>query len=159
MNPKIPGECCPKFDPAPWDRNTVIWNGKKFVKDHVTSFLHIPLNYGAVMSRNLDAIEAAGALPAIRLTLTDENSLWGADVYLEVTKEVPGRIIQELSGTFLTSVFEGPFSRVREWVGEMSDYVSGQGRSTQKLYFYYTTCPKCAKKYGRNYVVLLAKVE
>jgi hypothetical protein len=28
----------------------------------------------------------------------------------------------------------------------------------QTLYCYYTTCPKCAKKYGKNYVVLLAKV-
>ncbi len=23
---------------------------------------------------------------------------------------------------------------------------------------YYTTCPKCAKKYGKNYVVILAQV-
>ncbi|MGE5758418.1 MAG: hydrolase [Sideroxydans sp.] len=29
----------------------------------------------------------------------------------------------------------------------------------RKLYFYYTTCPKCAKKYGKNYVVILAEVE
>jgi len=24
--------------------------------------------------------------------------------------------------------------------------------------FYYTTCPKCAEAYGKNYVVLLAEV-
>jgi hypothetical protein len=24
--------------------------------------------------------------------------------------------------------------------------------------FYYTTCPKCAKRYGKNYVVLLAQI-
>jgi len=28
----------------------------------------------------------------------------------------------------------------------------------EKLFFFYTTCPKCAKAYGKNYVVLLAKV-
>ena len=32
-----------------------------------------------------------------------------------------------------------------------------QGRSSEKLYFWYTTCPKCAKVYGKNYVVLLAE--
>jgi hypothetical protein len=26
------------------------------------------------------------------------------------------------------------------------------------LYFLYKTCPKCAKKHGKNYVVLLARV-
>jgi len=28
-----------------------------------------------------------------------------------------------------------------------------------KLYFGYTTCPSCAKAYGKNYVVLFAKVD
>lgn len=158
MNSKSPGECCPKFDPAPWDQKQVTWSGKQFVKDHVTSFLHIPLNYGAVMSRNLDAIEAAGALPESRMILTDENSLWGADVYFEVTKEIPGRNTVLMSGTFLTKVFEGPFSQIKQWVGEMEHYVKSQGKETGKLYFFYTTCPKCAKKYGKNPVVLLARV-
>lgn len=27
-----------------------------------------------------------------------------------------------------------------------------------ELYFHYTTCPKCAKKYGHNYVVLFTEV-
>jgi hypothetical protein len=26
------------------------------------------------------------------------------------------------------------------------------------MYFFYTTCPKCAKKYGKNYVVILAQI-
>jgi len=28
----------------------------------------------------------------------------------------------------------------------------------RKLYFFYTTCPRCAQKYGKNYVVILAQV-
>jgi hypothetical protein len=47
---------------------------------------------------------------------------------------------------------------VRKWVGEMKGFVQSKGRALRKLYFYYTTCPKCAKKFGRNYVVLLAQV-
>ena len=27
-----------------------------------------------------------------------------------------------------------------------------------KMYFYYPTCPKCSKQYGKNYVVILAKI-
>lgn len=40
----------------------------------------------------------------------------------------------------------------------MKDYVASKDKSLQKLYFFYTTCPKCAKHYGKNYVVLLAQV-
>ena len=40
----------------------------------------------------------------------------------------------------------------------MKKYVAAKGKALRKLYFYYTTCPKCAAKYGKNYVVLLAQV-
>jgi hypothetical protein len=29
----------------------------------------------------------------------------------------------------------------------------------KKWYMWYTTCPKCAKKYGKNYVVVIAEIE
>jgi hypothetical protein len=28
----------------------------------------------------------------------------------------------------------------------------------KKEYMWYTTCPKCAKKYGKNYVVVVGQV-
>lgn len=151
-------ECCPRFDPVPWDDKLVTWHNRAFVKDRVTSLFHIPLNYGAVMARNLEPIKAAGALAHPRVILTDENSLWGADVFFEVAKDVPGRELVHMSGTFLTKAFEGPFSSIKKWVGEMKAHADRQGKRIEKLYFFYTTCPKCAKKYGKNYVVLLAKV-
>jgi len=40
----------------------------------------------------------------------------------------------------------------------MNAFVQDQGKDVQKLYRYYTTCPKCAKKYGKHYVVILAQV-
>ncbi len=150
--------CCPLFDPKPWDDKTITWDNKLFVKDRVISFLHIPLNFGAVMKRNVGAIEAGGAKSETMIVLSDENSLWGSDVYIEVTGIIPNARMATLSGTFLTKVFEGPFSNMRKWIEEMKTHVSTQGKSFRKLYFYYTTCPKCAKKYGKNYVVILAQV-
>jgi hypothetical protein len=151
-------ECCPQFDPKPWDGATLTWEGKRFVKDQVISFLHIPLNYGSVMTRTLAAIEAAGAAPANRIILTDENSLWGADVYMEAIGDVPGATMTTISGTYLSKVFEGPYSKIRTWMEEMKAFVQGKGKSLHKMYFFYTTCPKCAKKYGKNYVAILAQV-
>jgi hypothetical protein len=34
-----------------------------------------------------------------------------------------------------------------------------RGRTLETLYFFYTTCPKCAKHYGKNYVVGIAKLK
>ncbi len=151
-------ECCPPFDPDPWDEKEFTWEGRRFVKDRVTSFLHIPLNFGAVMIRNMGPIEAAGAMPDQPVVLSDENSLWGADVYIEVTKDIPGSEMATISGTFLSKVFEGPYRDMRKWIAEMKSFVQGKGKPIQRLYFFYTTCPKCAKKYGKNYVAILAQI-
>ena len=35
---------------------------------------------------------------------------------------------------------------------------TSQGQQMRKLYFFYTTCPKCIKHYGKNYVVAFAEV-
>ena len=151
-------ECCPQFDPGPWDEKELIWTDRKFVKDRVRSFLHIPLNFRSVMRRNIRWIEAAGAKSDEMIVLSDENSLWGADVYIGVSREVPDADNVTISGTFLSKVFEGPYQHVRKWIEETRGFVASRGREIRKLYCYYTTCPKCAKKYSKNYVVILAQV-
>jgi hypothetical protein len=157
MNARASDECCPRFDPAPWDEKEIGWRDKRFVKDRVTSFLHIPLNFGAVMKRNMARIEAAGALSNTNVILSDDNSLWGADLYIEVAKDVPGANMASISGSFLCKVFEGPYRNMRKWIAEMKGFVRSKGKDVRKMYFFYTTCPKCAKKYGKNYVAILAQ--
>ncbi len=151
-------ECCPRFNPEPWDGKELTWKDRKFVKDRVRSFLHIPLNFGSVMVRNMQQIEAAGAKADDTIVLSDENSLWGADVYISVSKDVPNANNVTISGTFLSKVFEGPYQHVHKWIEETKSFVASRGKALKKLYCYYTTCPKCAKKYGKNYVVILAQV-
>ena len=101
--------CCESFNPEPWQDKEIIWQDKLFVKDHVTSFLHMPLNMGKVVSKNCELIDKAAAATPSVLLLSDEKSLWGADIYIEVTKNVPGAQMVTLSGKFLTKVFEGPW--------------------------------------------------
>jgi len=150
--------CCEPFNPEPWQENEVTWNSKMFVKERVTSFLHVPLNFGGKVVKNMELIEAAGAEAEHQLMLTDENSLWGADIYIDVSREVSGAQMTTLSGTFLTRVFEGPYKNAGKWAEEMKEYVKSKGKELKKIYFSYTTCPKCAKAYGKNYVVLFAQV-
>ncbi len=149
--------CCPIFNPEPWDGKEVTWQDKLFVKDHVVSFLHIPLNFGQVVTRNMKKIEEAQAQDPQNLVLCDEKSLWGSDVYIAVNKEVPKSRMEKFSGTFLIKVFEGPYQNAGKWMKEMEEYVKSKGKEIKKMYFWYTTCPKCAKVYGKNYTVIFAQ--
>jgi hypothetical protein len=109
------------------------------------------------MKRNMQAIEAVDALDPDHVLLSDENSLWGADVYIAVSKDVPGARMERISGNFFTKVFEGPYSHAGRWAKSMKALLAERNRSLKKLYFWYTTCPKCAKAHGENYVVLVAE--
>ena len=77
---------------------------------------------------------------------------------MAVTNEVYGIENIKFSGTYISKVFDGPYNKVPEWIKEMDTYLSEKGKTAKKYYFYYTTCPNCAKKYGHNYVVALAEL-
>jgi hypothetical protein len=160
MNPPYPSEtgCCPRFVPAPWDEKQFQWVGKRFIKDRVRCFFYMPLNFGAVVKRAMEKIARAEAFtPEPPLGLSDHTSRWSMDLYLEVTREVPGAENVRLSGSFLTKVFEGPYKDTGKWCQAMSEWVRSKGQAIQRQFMYYTTCPRCAKHYGKNYVVLVAE--
>jgi hypothetical protein len=150
--------CCPPFDPAPWQDREISWVGKPFVKDHVRCLFHVPLNMGRTVMKDMALIAQAHAATDHPLMLCDEKSPWGSDLYIEVRRHVPQASMAYVSGRFLTKVFEGPFRNAGRWAREMKKYVAAKGLRLDRLYFGYTTCPKCAKAYGKNYVVLFAAV-
>lgn len=156
-------ECCPKFDPAPWQEKEVIWKDKLFIKETMPLFLHMPLPgiFGKKVQTMWEKIEKANVKIEGNdfLMLSRDASSWKGELYINVSKEVLNAENVKLSGNFLTKVFDGPFNAVPQWITEMEKYVSGKGKKVKDYYFYYTTCPKCAKKYGHNYVVVFAQVE
>ncbi len=158
QNEQFETGCCQRFNPEPWQDKEITWQNKIFVKDHVISLFHIPLNMGKKIVKNMTLIEKANAKAPYQLMLTDEKSLWSADIYIDVSKDVSGAQMATLSGTFLTKVFEGPYKNVGLWAREMKGYVESKGKEIKKLYFSYTTCPKCAKAYGKNYVILFVQI-
>jgi hypothetical protein len=60
-----------------------------------------------------------------------------------------------LSGKFFSKVYEGPFRDTKKWCTDFEKVISEKGFELKKMYMWYTTCPKCAKKYGKNYVVII----
>jgi len=158
MNTQHETGCCPRFDSEPWNEKEIKWNEKLFIKDRIKSILHIPINFSKVIMRCMEKIEKAEATNPDYLMLSDENSMWGSDLFIAVDKKVDNADNVTLSGEFLTKVFEGPYHNAGKWAKEMQTFVEAKGKKMNKLYFWYTTCPKCAKVYGKNYVVLFAKI-
>jgi len=113
---------------------------------------------GSVFSHTFEAIRKAHADEGAFLVLSHDDSAWHAEHLFAVSRPVPGAEMVELSGDFLTKVFEGPFEEARHWYSAMEGYVRDRGRQLETIYFFYTTCPTCAKQYGKNYVVGVAKV-
>lgn len=153
-----PTGCCPRFQPEPWENRELVFDRKPFVRASTVSVFHMPLNMGSVFAKTWAAIQRAHADSGSFLVMSHDDSAWHAEHLFAVDQAVPGATMVEMSGTFLTKVFEGPFSHVRSWSEEMETVAKEKGKHLDTLYFFYTTCPRCAKTYGKNYVVGLAKV-
>jgi hypothetical protein len=154
-----PTNCCPRFKLEGWDEQDLHFKDKLFVKATTRSLFHIPLNMGTVYPRTAEAIEAADAFNMEQLIVLSHNSsAWRAEHFFSVLKEVPGQEMVRITGDFITKVFEGPYKNAPKWEKELENFVKNQGKQVKKTYFFYTTCPKCAKYYGENYVVGVAEV-
>jgi hypothetical protein len=152
--------CCPQFDPTGWDRAEFEFHERPFVRSTTMNFMHVPLNFGSMITRTFKKIEEAEAAPTDEyLVLSTDPSPWRGEHYFAVTKDVPNADMTTLSGSYLTKVFEGPYREAGKWAQEMEQFVLSQGKQLRKLYFFYTTCPRCAKHYGKNYVIGFAEVE
>ncbi len=75
-------ECCPKFNPEPWDNKILDWDNKKFVKDKVFTLFYMPINFGSVIKK-LDAkVREAGAKFEDNMGLSDHTSKWMSSTQL-----------------------------------------------------------------------------
>jgi hypothetical protein len=155
---KSDSTCCPRFDPAPWDDKMIEWKNKNFVKDRVFTLFNVPVNFGGKMKSLDEKARKAGAHIQDNLCLSDHTSKWNMDVYLAVDKEIPGVKNTSLSGKFYSKVYEGPFKETGKWCKNFEGIVTSKGYNIKRWFMWYTTCPKCAKKYGKNYVAIMAQV-
>jgi len=150
--------CCPKFNPEPWEGKIFEWQDKKFIKDKVFTLFYMPINFGGVITKLMKKIENAGGKAQDWMALSDHTSKWNMDLYVAVDKEIPGAENVALSGKFLSKVYEGDFKDTGKWCQDFESFAGQKGLKFEKMYMWYTACPKCAKAYGKNYTVIIAKV-
>lgn len=151
--------CCPKFDPTGWDGQHLVFRDQPFVRAKTRSLMHVPLNMGEVFTRVQKHIEDAGAQPEdAYLVMSRDLSASEGEHLLAVTKDVPDEEMIKLNGEFIARVFEGPYRNAKYWDHDMRVAAEAAGHTAKRVFMFYTTCPKCAKALGKNYVVGLAEI-
>lgn len=155
-----PTGCCPKFNYVDWDNQTLAFSDKPFVKVKTRSVMHVPLNMEEVFAQTLQTLETEGVLDVDQnVVLSRDLSAWSTEHLFAVTRPVLGQRMVSLSGEFRTKVFEGSFKNAHKWGEQFEEDLEESGFDVDEIYFFYPTCPKCAKTYGENYVVAVAKTE
>lgn len=152
-------ECCPKFNPKPWDKKSFVWKNKNFIKDKVFTIFYIPINFGAVMTRIVKKLDAANTKMSNGLCLSECTSMWNMNVYAAVDKKIHNAENVAMSGKFVSKVYEGEYKNIGNWIKDFEEYAKEKKVKLEKTFMWYTTCPKCAKKYGKNYVVIIGKIK
>lgn len=152
-------ECYPPFYPLPWGDKMLAWDNKLFIKEKVFTCFYMSLNFGGAMKRLNARVEKAGATIPDWLCLSDHTSKWNMNLYLAVDREIHGTENVKLSGTFYSRVYEGDFNQTGKWCADLEVKANEKNLKIEHLYMWYTTCPKCAKKYGKNYTVIIAKIQ
>ena len=156
-------ECCPEFEVSKWDKKREIWENRLFIKETMPTLFHMPFppTIGKKITKMYGQVEKAGAhLPdkADTLILFRDPSAFRSEIYYSVSKKVADSQNAELSGTFVSRVFDGKYNEVPKFIKEMDKYLKENGESAGDYYIHYAYCPLCAKKYGHNYVTLFAKI-
>ncbi len=151
--------CCPRFKPENWENRELHFKDKLFVRAITHSLMQIPVDMGRIFTRVQTHMEQDGAYdPTDFVVLSRDTSPWNAEHLFAVTRPVENEEMVTLSGDFLTKVFEGPYRNAKDWYSEMEKTVAQHGRVPGTVWFFYTTCPKCARAYGKNYVVGIAEM-
>lgn len=156
-------QCCPEFKPEKWDKKTFNWNNKKFIKDSLPTLFHIPFppTIGKKITRMWQAVESAGAAAPDKedtLILFRDPSAFKSEIYISVEKDVPVENNVVISGDFVSKVFDGGYNDIPKFIKIMDQYLAEMEKKAEDYYIHYAYCPKCAKKFGHNHMILFAKV-
>jgi hypothetical protein len=152
-------ECCPKFNPEPWDEKIFEWKEKKFISAKVLTLFYIPVNFGSVITKLMKKAEESKVKSNDWMCLSDHTSMWNMNIYVAVDREVEGAKNITMSGKYLSKVYEGDFKDTGTWCKDFEILAKEKKLMIKKMYMWYTTCPKCAKKYGKNYVVIVSEIK
>jgi hypothetical protein len=149
--------CCSNLKREDFDRKVFDWKDKPFYETSYFSLFRMPLTYGSAVKKAIAVLKSKNLAVDPMLTLSGEESMFYSSLLIEMGRD-DGVPVRKISGKFVSMFFEGRYRDTGKWVKEVIDYCRSQGHETKELYFFYATCPRCARHYGRAQTVIFAKI-
>lgn len=129
-----------------------------FISAKSKAFLHMPLNLGKVMTETQKAIdESEATLKDQYLILSKDTSAYQTSHLFAVFKAVKDYPMVKLTGEYEARVFDGQYQDVPKFMKILDTEVNNDHKVIEDQWVFYTTCPKCAKAYGHNYMVFFTQ--
>ncbi len=150
-------ECCKQFNLELWHDKVIKWENKRFIKTTVKTFLYMPIGFGKAMTKLFGLVDKY-SIKSDHICLSNHLSGWKMEILLDVDKSIPEIDNVVLNGTFYSLVYEGEFRETGKWLADFKTQLQTKNYDAKKIFMWYTTCPKCAKKYGKNYVAIIAQI-
>ena len=134
-----------------------------FIKETMPTLFHIPFPpmIGSKITKMWKLAENSKAnldnKDDILILFTDPTA-FKSEIYLSVKDNIPKANNVTLSGTFISKVFDGDYNAVPKFIKQMDQYLNTINKKAKKYYIHYAYCPKCAKKFGYNYMIFFAEI-
>ena len=87
-----------------------------------------------------------------------EESMFSSTLLISLKRDAKDLETERLSGKYISMIFENGYGQTPKWTRQVERYMKEQGKVAVELLFWYATCPKCARKYGKTQKVIFAKV-
>jgi len=153
-------QCCPKFNVKKWNKKTHLWKNKPFIRESIPQLFHVPffpmIGWKITKMWNLATKEKATIKPADALILFNDPTPFRSDIFFSVSRKILCANNEFLSGTFYSEVFDGEYNAIPKFIAQINK--SLKKKKALDYYIHYAYCPKCAAKYGHNYIVVFAKL-
>lgn len=158
--PKKDYICCKDIDLSKWKLRKIVWKRKPFYVVTHGSFFHIPIGFGKAIINGLETAAKKYYTPNPEFVLSKETGWFSAKMMFPVNKvSSSDPNIEEITGTFVTRGFQGPYGQMGNFIRVFSEQVKQKfGKKPSELYFWYANCPKCAKKQGGPKIVIFGRI-
>lgn len=110
------------------------------------------------MWKSVEQVEAAHPNKEDTLILFHDPTPFRGEIFISVEKDVPTEKNVTISGNFVCRVFDGGYNSIPQFVKIMDGYLAETGKKAKDYYIHYAYCPKCAKKFGHNYMIMFAEI-
>ncbi|TET28262.1 hypothetical protein E3J68_03285 [Candidatus Aerophobetes bacterium] len=151
-------KCCPQLKKEDWDKKEVEWKEKPFYKTKYHSLFHIPINFGGVVRKAMEEITSRDLDEEPAMMFSKEESMFSSTLLISLKRDAKDLETERLSGKYISMIFENGYRQTPKWMRELGKYIEGQGKVAKDFLFWYVTCPRCARKYGKTQTVIFAKV-